>query len=152
MIKNYLRVTLKALLKNRSLSFINIGGLAIGMASSLLLLTYVTFEFSYDRFHVKQKDIYRVDLSVYEKSKRVFQSAENYSALAPALKRDIPEVLDATRLYNMGYKNNCVFTYNDHSFRETKFMYADASFLDMFSFPFLSGDASTALTQPFSAV
>ena len=152
MYKNYLKTVWRNLLKNKSLSFINIGGLAIGIASSLLLLNYATYQFEYDNFNVKGKDIYRVNLSFYENNKQVFQSAENYPALAPALKKDIPEVADAARLYNMGYKNNCVFTYNNNSFRETKFLYADASFLRMFTFPFLQGNASTALSEPYSAV
>lgn len=152
MLKNYFKTAWRSLLKNRGLSAINIGGLAIGIASALMLLSYVTFEFSYDSFHANKKDLYRVNLSLYENNKLAFQSAENYSALAPVLKREFPEVLDAARLYNMGYKNNCVFTYNNHSFRETQFLYADPSFLKMFSYSFLKGDAVTALAQPYSAV
>jgi putative ABC transport system permease protein len=56
------------------------------------------------------------------------------------------------RLLNMGYKNNCVFTYQDKHFKETRFLYADACFLTMFSFPFEEGDPATALSQPYSAV
>jgi putative ABC transport system permease protein len=152
MLKNYFSIAWRNLIKYRSLSAINIGGLVIGIASSILLLSYVAFESGYDGSNVNKKDIYRVDLSYYEDGKQVWQSAENYPALAPTLKKEIPEVQDAARLYNMGYKNNCVFTYNHHSFKETKFLYADASFLRMFTYPFVKGDAATALDQPFSAV
>jgi putative ABC transport system permease protein len=131
---------------------VNISGLVIGLASALLLLSYVSFQYGYDSSHIHRKDIYRVDLSFYENNQQVFQSAENYPGLAPALKEEIPEVADAARLYNMGYKNNCVFTYKNQSFREKKFMYADASFLSIFSFPFLKGDVRTALSHPFAAV
>lgn len=152
MFKNYFRTAYRNLLKYKGLSAVNIGGLVIGLASALLLLGYVSFQRSYDDFHAHGKDVYRVNLSFYENNKQVFRSAENYPGLAPALKREIPEIAEAARLYNMGYKNNCVFTYNGQSFREKKFMYADGAFFRMFSFPFVKGDAGAALSQPYSAV
>jgi putative ABC transport system permease protein len=152
MLKNYFKTAFRALGKNRVFSFINIAGLAIGMASAIMLLGYVTFQFSYDDFHANKKDIYRVDLSLYQNNSFVYKSAENYSAVGPALKKDFPDVVASARLYNMGYKNNCVFTYNNKSFKETKFLYADSSFFTMFSFPFKEGDPQTALAQPFTAV
>ena len=152
MLKTYFLIVWRNLVKYRSISVANIGGLVIAIASSMLLLSYVAFESGYDRFDVNRKDLYRVNLTYYENGKVDFQSAENYSALAPTLKKEVPEVLDVARLYNMGYKNNCVFTYNKQSFRETKFLYADASFLRMFSYPFVEGSAENALVQPFSAV
>lgn len=152
MFKNYFRTAWRNLVKYKSLSVINIGGLVVGIASALVLLSYVSFQSGYDGFNVRGRELYRVNLALYEEGKQVFQSAENYPALAPVLKKEIPEVLDAARLYNMGYKNNCVFTYNEVPFRETEFMYADASFLRMFTYPFVKGDPSTALSEPYSAV
>jgi len=152
MFRNYFKVAVRNLWNNKLFSSINIGGLALGIASSILLLSYVAFQFSYDNFHSNKKDIYRVNLALYENNKQVFQSAENYSGVADALKKDFPEVQSAARLYNMGYKNNCVFTYAENHFRENKFLYADNSFLSMFSFPFIQGYSKTALAEPFSAV
>jgi putative ABC transport system permease protein len=152
MIRNYLKTAWRVIGKNKLFSAINIGGLAIGIASSLLLLSYVSYQFSYDDFHANRKDLYRVGLDLYKNNKLEMQSAENYSPVAPALTHDFPEVIAAARLYNMGYKNNCVFTYNNTHFRETKFLYADVSFLTMFSFPFREGDPRTALSQPYTAV
>lgn len=152
MLKNYLKIALRILWKNKTFSFINIGGLAIGIASSLLLVSYAAFQFSYDNFHDKKDNIYRVDLDHFQNSKLIFQSAENYAGLGPALKKEFPEVIGQARLYNMGYKNNCVFTYNNTYFREQKFLYADPSFLTLFSFPFVAGDPKNALTQPYTAV
>ncbi len=152
MFKNHFKIAWRSLWKHKLFSGINIGGLAIGIAASLLLLAYVSYQFSYDAFHANRKDLYRVGLDFYQNNKAELLSAENYSALAPALLHDFPEVIAAARLYNMGYKNNCVFTYDNTHFRETKFLYADASFLTMFSFPFLQGDARTALSQPYTAV
>ena len=152
MFKNYFKTAWRNLGKNKTFSIITIAGLAIGMASSILLLSYVSFQYSYDKFNKNAKNIYRVNLSQYQNNNLVFNSAENYPALAHTLKTDFPEVVDAARLYNMGYKNNCVFTYQNKYFKETKFFYADASFIAMFSFPFIEGDPKTALTQSFTAV
>jgi putative ABC transport system permease protein len=152
MFTNYLKTGWRNLWKNKLFSAINISGLSIGIASSLLLLSYAAFQFSYDSFHANKEDIYRVNLDLYHDNKLVFRSAENYSAVGPALKKDFPVVAEEARLYNMGYKNNCVFTYNNAHFRETKFLYADASFLTIFSFPFLQGNPQTALAEPYTAV
>src|SRR6266496_1157616 len=152
MFKNYLKTSWRSLWKNKGFFTLNILGLCIGIISSILLLSYVSFQHSYDNFNVNKQNIYRVDLSLYQNNNLVVNSAENYSSLAPALKTEFPEVADAARLYNMGYKNNCIFTYQNKYFKETKFLYADASFLTMFSFPFIQGNPKTALTQPFTAV
>jgi putative ABC transport system permease protein len=152
MLKNYFKIAIRNLWKNKLFSAINITGLAIGMASSMLLFGWVAFQLSYDNFHAKKKDIYRIALDTYQHNSLVFKSAENYAALGPALKADLPEVMDAARLYNMGSKNNCVFTYHNTAFKETKFLYADASFLTIFSFPFMDGDPKSALAEPYTAV
>jgi putative ABC transport system permease protein len=152
MLKNFFRTAWRNIWKNKMFSVINIGGLAIGLASSLLLLSYISYQFSYDDFHVNKENLYRVGLDIFRNNKLELHTAENYSAAGPALKKDFPEILETARLYNMGYKNNCVFTYNNHPFRERKFLYADASFLSIFSFPFLQGDPGTALSQPYTAV
>jgi putative ABC transport system permease protein len=152
MFKNYFKTAWRSLWKHKFFSAINISGLTIGIASSLLLLSYVSFQFSYDDFNVNEKNIYRLNLDLYQNKERLFKSAENYSGLGPALKHDFPQVVAQARLYNMGYKNNCVFTVNNNHFRETKFLYADPSFLTMFSFPFIQGDPASALSQPYSAV
>jgi putative ABC transport system permease protein len=152
MLKNYFKIAIRNLWKNKGFSAINITGLAIGMASSILLLGYVTYQMSFENFHANKQNIYRVALNFYQNNKLIFKSAENYSALAPALKNDFPQVIEAARLYNMGYKNNCVFTYHNVSVKETKFLYADASFLSIFSYPFKEGDPKSSLKEPYSAV
>lgn len=152
MLKNYFTVAWRNLLKHKIFSTINIGGLAIGIASSILLLSYVSFQFNYDSFHANKQNIYRVNLDYYQNGQLTIHSAENYSAVGPALKQNFPEVQDQARCYNMGYKNNCIFSYENNHFKETKFLYTDASFLTMFSFPFLQGDPRSALTEPYSIV
>jgi len=153
MFKNYLKVAWRNLWKNKLFSAINIGGLAIGMTSAILLLGYVSNQYSYDDFHINKDNIYRVNLSYYQSGKLIFRSAENYSGIGPSLKKDFPEIVSEARLYNVGYKNNCVITYNSYTFfKEQKVLFADSSFLTMFSFPFKEGDPRSALTEPGTAV
>jgi len=152
MIIHYVKIAWRNLWKNKTTAAINIGGLAIGIASSILLLSYVSFQLGYDGFNVSKRSIYRVNLDFWENNRLTVQSAENYAGVGPAMKKDFPEILGQARLYNMGYKNNCVFSYNNIDFKETKFLYADPSFLTMFTFPFLQGDPGSALAQPYTAV
>src|SRR5882724_3210253 len=152
MFSNYVKIAWRSFWKNKLFSGINIGGLSIGIASSILLLSYVSFQFSYDTFNANRKNIYRVNLELYQNGKLDYKSAENYPAVGPALKKDFPEIVDEARLYNLGYKNNCIFTYKDTYFKEAKFLFAEPSFLTMFSCPFIQGDPNTALSQPNTAV
>lgn len=152
MITHYIKIAWRNLWKNKTAAAINLGGLAIGIASSILLLSYVSFQLGYDGFNSSKRSIYRVNLDFFENQRLTLHSAENYAAVGPAMKKDFPEVLDQARVYNMGYKNNCVFSYNNINFKETKFFYADASFLTMFTYPFLQGDPGSALAQPYTAV
>jgi putative ABC transport system permease protein len=152
MLIHYFKTAWRNIWKNKSISALNILGLSIGIGSSIVLLSYVSYQHGYDRFHANQENIYRLNLGFYQDNKLVFQSSENYSAVGPALKKEFPEVLEVARLYNMGYKNNCVFTANDVFYKETKFLYADASFFKIFSYPFLEGDPMKALIRPYTAV
>ena len=96
MFRSYLIAAIRALLKNRGLTAINILGLAIGMASVVLIALYIQYEFSYDRRHVNATRIYRVFRTVaMENTTSV--SPRVSGALAPALKRDFPEVQEAIR-------------------------------------------------------
>ena len=157
MLKNYLKVAIRSLLKDKVFSLINIFGLAVGMAAFLLILQYVQFEKSYDKFLLNTENIYRVSLDQYQNKELVITSAENYPGVGPAFMADLPEVTGYARLYNMGYKNNIVITYENGptgpvQFRQRKFLYADSSFLPMLGYPMALGDAATALAEPFSIV
>ena len=157
MLKNYLKVAIRSLLKDKVFSLINIFGLAVGMAAFLLILQYVQFEKSYDKFLLNTENIYRVSLDQYQNKELVITSAENYPGVGPAFMADLPEVTGYARLYNMGYKNNIVITYENGptgpvQFRQRKFLYADSSFLPMLGYPMALGDAATALAKPFSIV
>ena len=113
MVKNYLKIALRNILKSKTFSFINISGLSIGIGAFLLILIYVQSEWSYDKFHRNSSSIYRVALAQYLNNELIIASAENYPGVGPALTAEFPEVKGYARLYNMGYKNNLVITYEE---------------------------------------
>lgn len=157
MLKNYIKITLRTLFKNKAYSIINISGLAIGIAGALLILHYVTFESSYDSFQKDSESIYRVSLDIYQNKEHVFHSAENYPGVGPAMVEEFPEVIDWAHLYNMGSKNNVVITYEEGQgqpikFKQRKFLYASPTFLSLFGVEMVSGDRATALNEPFTMV
>src|SRR4051812_9534779 len=99
MIKNYLLTTIRSILRRKGFSFLNIVGLSIGLAASLLILQYVKDELGYDDFHVHGENIYRVQYDHYRDGERVFQCATAFNMVGPALKADFPEVENFCRLY-----------------------------------------------------
>jgi putative ABC transport system permease protein len=147
MFKNYLKIAFRNLLRNKSFSIINISGLVIGMASAILILLWVQNEVSYDRFHEKNNRLYEV----WENniSDGALQSGTPTPQLmGPALKNDYPEIESSTRVsWNM----SILFGYGDKHLKASG-MWVDPSFLTMFSFPLLTGDAKTALNDSHSLV
>lgn len=149
MIKNYLLVAFRNVLKNKAFSFINVLGLSIGMACAILILLWVMHELSYDEFHEKKENIYRV---AYE---RVMDdgSLKKYRRLpfplGDAIKEEIPEVVDFTR-YSRG--NRVPVIKDDISFYESTVCYADPSILDIFTFPLVEGDPANLFTDIRSVV
>lgn len=157
MLRSYVIVALRHMQRRKMFTLINTGGLAVGMACFWIIAQYVTFERSYDRFHANADRIYRVQLDQYKNDELIFKSSENYPAVGPALQREMPDVQAYARLYNLGSKNNVVITRESApggpiSFKHRRFLYADSSFLPMFSYPLILGDATTALAAPFSMV
>src|SRR4249919_2602419 len=105
MFRNYLKIGLRSLWRNKGLSFINIAGLAIGMGCSLLIFLYVSDEWSYDRFHADSGRIYRVVKDFVNDDGSRTPDATTPPALAPAAQREIPEIAHVTRIFpSWGYK------------------------------------------------
>jgi putative ABC transport system permease protein len=140
MFKNYLKIALRNIIRHKGHSFINIAGLAIGMAVCILILLWVQHELSYDKFHEKADNIYRV---IQERS------PVTPTPLAPTLKKEIPEVIHATRYRWVG---SPLIKYGEKSFSDEKLYLVDPSFFDIFSFKFLKGDPASSLNNSFSAV
>jgi len=149
MIKNYLKTSFRNLMKNKIFTFINIAGLSIGMAACLLILQYVSFQLSYDQFNRNAGDLYRVYNDRYQNGKLIQHGTITYSAIGKAMQDDFPEVINHARIVPSG-KN--IITYKDKKIGEQEVLFADNSFLTMFSYPWITGDATTALKEPHTAV
>ena len=156
MLKNFLLIARRNLFKNKVFSLVNIFGLAIGMAACWFIFEYIHFERSYDRWHANAANIYRVPMAFAHYFSDNQAGADTYAGVGPAMKADYPEVRDFARLAPAGaFGRNTMLSYTDEhgnsrAFNETDFYYADASFLRIFSFPFLKGDPATALSGEHS--
>jgi putative ABC transport system permease protein len=149
MLRNYLKIAWRNLTKNKVYFVINTLGLAIGMAASLLILSYVAHERSYDDFHPGIDRLFRVELDSYQNGKLAFKSATSYPAIAPTLKKDYPEVEETARLYDA---NSSVVAYENNRFREDNYYFADSSIFRVLHIPFVQGDPATALQGPGKVV
>src|SRR6202034_4092981 len=110
MLENYFKTAYRSLVRNKTFTVLNVLGLAVGMAIFLLIAQYVTFQWSYEAFVPDRADIYRVSLDTYAGNELQSASAQNYPGLGPALRAEMPEVSDFTRVFNMGYINNVIIT------------------------------------------
>jgi putative ABC transport system permease protein len=148
MLKNYLKIAFRNLIRHRGYSIINILGLSIGMACFLLITLWILDELSYDRFHKNSSDLFIVVQKHYNQNGIEYDTAEPYP-VAEELKRDYPEILDVSRVY---HSEECLFVHNDKRFIENRILIVDPEFLTMFSFPLIYGDANLVLDDPNSVV
>ncbi len=154
MLKNYVKVTLRNLKKHPGSSFINVSGLAIGMACCLVVLLYVRDEVRFDRYHDNADRLYR--LSIYATTLSTGESGNNAASSilwGPALQRDFPDVERYARFVRLVNPNNpWVLRHGENAFEETGLLHADAAALELFSWPLRQGDPATALVEPNSIV
>lgn len=148
MLKNYLKIAIRSISKNKVYSFINIFGLAIGITCCIAIMLFVRDELSYDRFNKYADQTYRIHFHAFFNHKDL-NLAESCAPLEPTLIRDFPEVITATRLRNFGFP---VMRYKDKAFSEERFYWADSTFFNVFTVHFIEGDPKTALTQPNTVV
>ena len=148
MLKNYLRVALRNLWKYKAFSLINIVGLAVGIACCIAILLYVRDELSYDKYSKNADRIYRPALLGVINGHEL-NGAKSPAAMGPAIYHDIPDLASYTRLFK---GSSPVIRYQDKTFSEEKFFWADSTFFEVFTFPFIAGDPRTALTQPNTVV
>ena len=149
MIRNYLTVAIRNLLRQPVYSLINIVGLAIGMAACMLIVLYIQDELSYDRYHPKADRIYRI-VDDIESGGQTIQTAGSPLSWAPALKRDFPEVDQFVRMRGTG--STWLFKVGDTQFYEKKVIWAEAALFDLFDIPLIAGNPKTALAEPFTIV
>jgi putative ABC transport system permease protein len=148
MFENYLKIALRNIKRNKGYSFINVAGLALGMACCLFILFYVLYEFSYDTFHEDSDRIYRVAMEFRAKDQPVKYGAVTPPTVAPAILDKYAEVEDAARITWA----NGIVKYGEKQFFEDGILYADQSFFNVFTFPIIKGNPETALKEPYTAV
>jgi len=124
MIKNYLKTSLRNLMKNKIFSFINIAGLSIGMAACLLILQYVSFQLSYDQFNKNAANLYRVYNDRYQNGKLIQHGTITYSGIGKAMQDDFPEIVNHARVFPSG-KN--IITYKNKKIGEQEVLFTDNS-------------------------
>jgi putative ABC transport system permease protein len=149
MIKNYLKVALRNLWKYKVFSAINIFGLAIGMATCLLILQYVSFKLSFDQFNKNAGDIYRVVNDRYANGNLIQHGTITYSGVGKALNDDYEEVILNTRVEPSGEK---IISYKEKKLAEPDVLYVENSFFSMFSYPLVAGDRRTALNESYTVM
>ena len=146
MFKNDMKMALRTIKHNKGYTFINMTGLAVGIASCLLILLYVKHELSFDKFHENAERIVRIGMRA-EFGTNNFIIADGPAPLAETLRTDLPEVVDATRLFAV---RQAYLGYEDKQFKEEDFVYADPNVFDIFTLNLVIGDPETALEQPGS--
>lgn len=152
MLRNHIKIAFRSLSRNKGFTFINITGLAVGLAVCIMIMLYVTHEMSYDSFHKNGKRIYNLRASIKVGGNVMNMAYMSYAA-GPVVKQNNPVVEDYMR--TMTYFRPLVVSNPkspENKFAESKLMFADAGFFDFYSFKLLSGEASDALKAPFSVV
>ncbi|MGB3860902.1 MAG: ABC transporter permease, partial [Candidatus Aminicenantaceae bacterium] len=135
MIKNYLKVAVRNLLKHKGYAFINILGLAVGIAASVLIFLYITNEMSYDKFHENAHRTYRMKADWSNNGDSRIHQLGTPFILAQTIREKYPQVESITQL--SGPLGDVIIRYKDTAFKETDVFCAEPSFFDVFSFPLL---------------
>jgi putative ABC transport system permease protein len=147
---NHLKIAWRNLRQDSFYALINIFGLATAMAAFLLMINFVSYEYSYESFHSKANDIYRVTYDLYQGAKYVTTDCETHPPLAPLLKKDFPEVVNYVRVQHM--EDESEVNYNHQIYRVDHAYAADPSFFDVFSYSVVKGNKATLLKAPMQVV
>jgi len=147
MIRNYLKIAVRNIFNNKTISLINITGLAIGIACCILLLLWVKDELSFENFHVNADNIYSINKK-YQMGAEVSYNPSTPFPLANAAKINFAQVIDATKIY----RRQVLLKYEDKVFTERRVGYTDSSFFNIFSFQFLKGTKNNVFSNPYSIV
>jgi putative ABC transport system permease protein len=149
MLRNYLKIIFRNLRRHKVFSLINILGLAVGMAACLLVLLFIHHELNFDGFHEDKENVYRL-CEVQSWDGIITQKvALSMYPMGPMLSQDYPEVEDFARIFTW---DEIPIIHDEKKVYIDKFYWTDSAFLDMFSFPMVAGDASTALDEPNTIV
>lgn len=144
----HFKIAYRNILKEKTYSILNIVGLTIGITFSVFLLFFIADELSYDRYHEHAEQIYRV-ATHFKEPDNEFTWATAQIPLAPALKDNFPEVINAVRFFSMG---RTLYEYKDKQFYEEDFYLADSTVFHMFTYNFIEGEPGAALIRPNTMV
>ncbi len=148
MLKNYLLVGFRNLLKHKLFSLINIMGLAIGMAASILILKYIFYESSYENKNINSDNAYRLVVERYQNGIKQFESARSYPAFYRLVLDNIPEIENCARVY----PEDCMFRYDGKKLSGQSVLWADNSFLKIFNVQLLKRNSNSPLGNTFTTV
>lgn len=148
MVKHYLKITFRNFIRHPSYFLINLTGLVVGLTGCMLILAFVGYEFSFDRYHENADNICRI-LSETTMNGVSSESATCPMRFAPTLINDFPEVMKAARIAPTVRRS---FIYEDKHFFESEVYYADQAIFDIFSFDMIEGDLTNALEAPYTMV
>jgi putative ABC transport system permease protein len=149
MLRNYFKVAFRNLWKNKTYSFINIVGLAIGLSCFLLILLYVLDELSFDRYNQKADQTYRINADLRFGGSDLHLPVTS-DMMGEVLKKDYPQVEQYTRIYTSN--GNKLIRKGNEYINEINVAHVDSTFFDVFTLPALAGDTKTALNQPNTVV
>jgi putative ABC transport system permease protein len=148
MIKNFFLIAVRNISRHKGFTFINVTGLAIGLAASLLILLWVQSELSYEQFNINAENIYRVEEDQFYSGERYHVTVTPHPS-GPVWMQKIPEIKEQTRINRLP---RTLFRHEDKVFFETSVSAVDSGLLRMFTFPMIMGDPMTALSNPHSIV
>lgn len=152
MLRNFFKVSIRNLVRNKAYSIINIMGLSIGMACSILIFLFIFDELSFDRYHEKAESIYRVGINAHMNG----TETNGYVTGAPVGRtfvNEIPEVMNSTRIVRMQYGvSESVIEYNNEKYIEESLFFVDSSYFNIFDIEFVKGDPLTVLNSPNKVV
>ena len=145
--RNFLRVTIRSISKNKLFNIINIAGLAIGLASAIFIILYIISETSYDKFNERSADIYRLYVDG-KMTGEEFKGAWNSPVFGPTFHEEIPDIEAFCRFDFRS--NQLVWVTPDDKILEDRILLADSTFFDLFSIRLLEGDPATCLDEPYT--
>ncbi|MFC1724537.1 ABC transporter permease [candidate division KSB1 bacterium] len=151
MFKNFLKIAIRNLNRQKGYSFINIAGFAVGLTCCFLILLFIRDELSYDRFHENADRIYRIAGTAKIGNLEETDFALTPAPMAETMIRDYPQISNAVRIYKSIDVETPV-QYENNSFNEKRFLYADASVFEFFNFSLIEGDPETVLKEPYSVI
>lgn len=148
MLSNFFKIALRNIIKHKGISFLNILGLAIGIACSILITVFVMHELSYDKYYEKSDRIYRIAVRASIGDTKIHQT---YSSAITFLRllEEFPEIETGVKFLNLG---QIPISFGEQTFFEERFFAVDSTFYDVFSIPLIKGNSSNILAEPYTIV